>query len=324
MASEDYSIDCVPWDTHREALREIRDRVFIDEQQVPSEIEIDDCDESATHFLLTREGIVLGCGRLLEDGKITRLALLPEYRGGGLGAALLDYMVQHGKSRGLERVYLHAQDHAASFYERAGFAVEGEGFEEAGIAHHAMSLILQTTDASQSISGVSYPEPFATLTVELVSTARRQLRIFSPRLDHEVFDREAMCDAITALARNSRYCDIRILICDSRPLVKLGHRLLTLARRLPSSIHIQKLGQHPDLPDDSFVVRDNDGTIYKPVDCDHDGFYEPHSPATAKRLVDQFDELWHRRISFPATNGAIKFSMKFDSPFWPASGTTLR
>ena len=74
----------------------------------------------------------------------------------------------------------------------------------------------------------------------------------------------------------------------------LGHRLLTLARRLPSSVRIQKLTDHPDLPDYSFVVRDIDGTIYKPNDADREGFYEPDSRASAKRFVDQFDDLWIR------------------------------
>ncbi|MCZ6828207.1 MAG: GNAT family N-acetyltransferase [Gammaproteobacteria bacterium] len=294
MASEDYSIEVASWASHRETLRSIRDRVFIEEQAVPSDIEIDGRDETATHFLLTRDSVVLGCGRLLEDGKITRLALLPEYRGDGLGTALLAYIVAHAKGRGLERVYLHAQDQATAFYQRAGFAVRGEGFEEAGIPHHAMSLSFATAGADRTVSAVGYPEPFATLAVELVATARRQLRIFSPRLDHDVFDREAMRDAIAALARNSRYCDIRILISDSKPIVKLGHRLLTLAQRLPSSVHIQKLSEHPDLPDDSFVVRDSDGTLYKPLDADREGFYEPHSRTSAKRFIEQFDELWQR------------------------------
>jgi predicted GNAT family N-acyltransferase len=294
MANKDYSIKVVPWDTGSEPLREIRRQVFVEEQQVPSEIESDDRDSHATHFLLSEGDKPLGCGRLLEDGKITRLALLPEYRGAGRGAALLDYIVEHARDSGLERVYLHAQDHAAAFYERAGFNQEGEGFDEAAIPHHRMAMNLQANAMDRPVSGVSYPEPFAMLATQLVAGANRQLRIFSPCLDHEVFDRKSMVDAVSALARNSRYCDIRILICDSRPIVKLGHRLLTLARRLPSSIHIQKLAKHPDLPTDSFVIRDSNGIIYKPLDADREGFYEPDSAATAKRFIDQFDELWHR------------------------------
>jgi predicted GNAT family N-acyltransferase len=294
MVNKNYDIRVVSWDTDRESLRQIRQQVFIDEQQVPSEIEIDERDSNATHFLLSVNDKPVGCGRLLEDGKITRLALLPQYRGAGRGTALLGYIVEHARALDLKRAYLHAQDHAAAFYEKAGFTQEGEGFEEAGIPHHRMAMHLQATASDQSLHGVSYPEPFATLATQLVASANRQLRIFSPRLDHEVFDRESMVDAVSALARNSRYCDIRILICDSKPIVKLGHRLLTLARRLPSSIHIQKLAKYPDLPTDSFVISDSNGIIYKPLDADREGFYEPDSAATAKRFIDQFDELWHR------------------------------
>ena len=294
MLSDDYTIEVVHWDTHRDTLRFIRDRVFIEEQQVPATIEIDGRDQNAAHFLLSHKGKALGCGRLMEDAKITRLALLPEFRGSGLGAALLDFIVEHARSLGHARVYLHAQDHAIGIYQRAGFNVEGDGFEEAEIPHHAMSLVFDHITADHFIGGVSYPEPFATLAIQLAATATRQLRIFSPQLDHEVFNRQEMSDAIAHVARNSRHSDIRILISNSKPIVHHGHRLLTLARRLPSLVHIQKLTDHPELPDYSFVVRDIDGTIYKPNDADREGFYEPDSRASAKRFVDQFDDLWIR------------------------------
>ena len=77
-------------------------------------------------------------------------------------------------------------------------------------------------------------------------------------------------------------------------MIKLGHRLLTLARRLSSSVRIHKLTDHPELPSDTFVVRDNDGTIYKPNDIEREGFYQPASRATAQRFIDKFDELWHK------------------------------
>jgi predicted GNAT family N-acyltransferase len=294
MSSDDVSVEVVDWESGRDELRAIRDRVFIEEQGVPSTIEIDDKDANCTHFLLRRNSVALGCARLQEDGKVTRMAVLPEQRGRGLGAALLTAIIEHAKKSGTRRLFLHAQDQAINFYEGAGFKLDGEGFLEADIPHHAMSLDIDFSGAKQFISGVHYPEPFATLAIELAATANRQLRIYSPKLDHAVFDRQAMADAIAALARNSRYSDVRILVCDSEPMVKQGHRLLNLSRRLPSSVHIQTLSEHPNLPDYSFVIRDTNGTIYKPTDNDREGFYEPDSRASAKRFIEQFDELWSR------------------------------
>jgi hypothetical protein len=137
-----------------------------------------------------------------------------------------------------------------------------------------------------------YPHPFDELTVELCTSARRHLRILSPDLDHEVFDNEALRDAISGLARRSRYTEVRILVRDARAIVQRGHRLLELARRIPNLVQIQVLSEHPDMNDDVMVVRDRDGLLFKPGDSEHQGIYEPDSRAITEHYVEKFDELW--------------------------------
>jgi predicted GNAT family N-acyltransferase len=286
------NIEVVSWNLDRETLRSIRTKVFIEEQGVPEDIEQDEHDDSATHFLITDRYIALGCGRLLPDGKIGRMAVLPEHRNRGLGRMLLDYIVNHARSRGYQRLYLHAQSQALDFYQAAGFAPFGETFEEAGIAHVAMEMLIDYSGAGSFITGVQYPEPFATLALELAKSARRKLRIYSYHLDHEVFDKADFAAAVSELARRGRYSEIRILISDSRPLVSRGHRLLQLARRLSSTIAIRVLAEHPELPEATYVVRDSDGVVYKPDERSRDGFYEPDSRASAKKFVEGFDALW--------------------------------
>ena len=80
----DVFVTTADWRTGK-ALRDIRQRVFIDEQQVPEDLEWDALDETATHFLLYRAEQPVGTGRLLSDGHIGRIAILPEHRGAGLG-----------------------------------------------------------------------------------------------------------------------------------------------------------------------------------------------------------------------------------------------
>lgn len=139
-----------------------------------------------------------------------------------------------------------------------------------------------------------YPHPFDQLAVELCDSARRYIRILSPTLDREVFDNAQLCDAISKLARRSRHSEIRILVNDSRPIVEHGHRLVTLAQRIPSLIHIQRLSDHPQMNDDTMVIRDSDGLLFKPAGSDHQGFYEPDSKARVASYVERFDELWER------------------------------
>ncbi len=290
--ADDIQIEVVSWNLNLETLRSIRDKVFIEEQGVPESIEHDASDETATHFLISDQYIALGCGRLLPDGKIGRMAVLPEHRGKGLGHKLLDAIVSYAKRHGYQRLYLHSQSHANGFYQAAGFVPFGDSFEEAGIPHTAMELQIDYSDAGGFITGVQYPEPFATLALELARSASRNLRIYSYYLDHDVFDNQAFTDAVSALARSGRYSDIRILISDPKPLVSRGHRLLQLSRRLSSSIAIRVLAEHPELPEATYVVRDNDGVIYKPDERSRDGFYEPGSRASAKKFVEGFDALW--------------------------------
>ena len=152
----------------------------------------------------------------------------------------------------------------------------------------------ETGDATtgRSLNGVEYPSPFAELAVALCADAIREVRILSPQLDHRVFDNAELVSALSALARRSRQAKVRILISDSRHVVSRGHRLLQLARRLPSSVHIQRLAEHPDWNGETIVTRDLNGVLYKPGGSDHEGFYQPGSAASARRHLELFDELW--------------------------------
>lgn len=146
--------------------------------------------------------------------------------------------------------------------------------------------------SSEFLAGVSYPHPFDELAVELCSAAARQVCILSPALDPETFDNPALADALTALIRSSRQTRVRVLVADTRGLVTRGHRLLQLARRIPSSVQIHKLAEHPQWKNETVVICDRDGVLYKPGDSDHNGFYEPSSRASTRRHLDLFEELW--------------------------------
>lgn len=129
----------------RAAAYRIRRRVFQDEQGVPTELEFDADDETALHVIAESEGQVVGTGRLVMhdgDAKIGRMAVLPEWRGRNVGRALLACLVDEATGRHAPRALLHAQVQAIGFYSRAGFAVTGDEFEEAGIPHRRMEKAL--------------------------------------------------------------------------------------------------------------------------------------------------------------------------------------
>ena len=143
-----------------------------------------------------------------------------------------------------------------------------------------------------SFFSVAYPHPFDERVVELCQSAARHLYILSPNLDPAVFDSSELSEAMSALARDSRQTEIRLLVHDIRALATRGHRLLSLARRMPSSLHMRKIADHPLWKGQTLVLRDRNGVLYKPGDADHDAFYQPDSRAYAEQYLEQFEELW--------------------------------
>ncbi len=133
-------------DWHRdEAVRLIRQQVFVDEQQVPAELEWDAADASATHFLMFMEQQPIGTARLLSDGRIGRVAILAAGRGQGLGRRLMLAVMQHAQEAGMTRLTLSAQTHATNFYQRLGFVVCSDVYLDAGIPHQDMCWDLYST-----------------------------------------------------------------------------------------------------------------------------------------------------------------------------------
>jgi predicted GNAT family N-acyltransferase len=123
-----------------EAL-ELRRRVFVDEQQVTLEADRDGLDPEATHLVAVDGGRIVGTCRLVfDDGlaRLGRMAVEPDARGRGIGAAILDAAERESRAAGADRIRLHAQTVARSLYERGGFQVQGEEFLEEGIPHLTM------------------------------------------------------------------------------------------------------------------------------------------------------------------------------------------
>lgn len=137
-------IELLGWNEARADAERIRMTVFVEEQRVPPEIEMDDKDAACVHALAYLDGRAVGTGRLLPDGHIGRMAVLREWRAAGVGSAILERLVDEARRRGMREVVLSAQTHALGFYARHGFAPMGAVFEEAGIAHQAMRRVLSS------------------------------------------------------------------------------------------------------------------------------------------------------------------------------------
>jgi predicted GNAT family N-acyltransferase len=141
--AEAHRIQLGGWDELRAFAAPIRFAVFVEEQKVPAEIEIDDQDSLSLHALaFDALGEPVATGRLLPDGHIGRMAVVRRARGSGVGTAVLRALMEAARARGHGDVVLSAQTHAVPFYARLGFVAEGEVYDDAGIPHVDMRRAL--------------------------------------------------------------------------------------------------------------------------------------------------------------------------------------
>lgn len=141
--SNPFTIHLVTWHDGEPLLHAIREAVFMGEQGVTAELEWDGLDDACHHALaLSSNGDAIGCGRITADGRIGRMAVLPEWRDKKVGSAILEALLDYARAQHLTQVRVEAQVQAIPFYQGFGFDAEGEVFMDAGIPHRKMSLHL--------------------------------------------------------------------------------------------------------------------------------------------------------------------------------------
>lgn len=132
------------WQEAKQEAYLVRKQVFIEEQGVPVDMELDEFDSTAKHALAYVDSECVGTARLIalpwNIGRIGRMAVLQTYRRRGIGGQLLNALLESCKSQGIAKLELHAQLVAMPFYENFGFIAQGEMYYEAGIAHRDMIL----------------------------------------------------------------------------------------------------------------------------------------------------------------------------------------
>ncbi|WP_409254293.1 GNAT family N-acetyltransferase [Bacillus sp. SCS-153A] len=125
---------------------QVRKEVFVGEQNVPMEEEIDEFENASDHFVLYDEGEPVGAGRFRMKeglGKVERICVLSRTRGKGAGKQIMTYIEEHARNKEIPALILNAQTHAIPFYESLGYSVTSEEFLDAGIPHKSMKKILK-------------------------------------------------------------------------------------------------------------------------------------------------------------------------------------
>ena len=323
----DVHIIPVTWESHEAALRGIRQSVFVEEQNIPIDLEFDAEDATAWHVLaLNSAGQAQGCARMLTNGLIGRVAVLADARGNGLGSQLLTALVDRAGEERLTRVFLHAQAEAEAFYKKLDFIPTGVRFMEAGIEHLTMERALPIPFDTVGIgatrivrSGDPRPDIDNATSVQkrsrlrefgdegtareqlhtVLSGARRSIVLYSPTLDHELFDQSPVVEEMSRLARSAPGAQIDVLIRDSQLIVGRGHALVELARRLDEKLQIRRLGDSARGDDQSWLVADNSALWVQSEPDEYRGWSDTWNPVQAERFSQRFTHLWDRSVSDP-------------------------
>ncbi|WP_416394614.1 GNAT family N-acetyltransferase [Allohahella sp. A8] len=286
-------------------LKIIRQEVFVEEQACPPEIEWDELDAVATHFIVrTDEHEPIATARLipLEQGaaSLGRYAVRKPFRGQGIAAKLLAYTIAYARSQGFTHLQLSAQIYAARLYEAEGFVREGDPYEEAGIPHIKMTKAL--IGRQQTAAGILGDDPavhrfsnaadYAEAVLQLATQARYRLLLVTPDLEKGVLDQSAVLDEFVRLVRDQPRNHIRIICADDKPAVQQSNRLAALAQRMTSSLEIRTLRKDVPFPDQVYLIADQSGILLRHDHRSPAGFVCFHDPGLVRRLSDAFTQLW--------------------------------
>lgn len=245
---------------------------------------------------------------LSDTAHIGRMAVLPEFRGRGLGQVMLRHIMAEAADQ-VDELRLSAQQQAVPFYERSGFHVCTESYEEAGIPHFGMRCLApaevvasfagQPPRAEPMILGrdikswlIEHETEVPVLMDSLIGQARRRVWLYDRLLDHGLYDRQRLRDLISQLARHHRNSEIRLLVHDDAPLVKRRHQLVELMRRLPSSISLRLINDGHSPVEQPFVLIDRQGVLFRHRFDRPEGFANFSDEGRVRRLEETFQQMW--------------------------------
>ncbi|QSP93596.1 GNAT family N-acetyltransferase [Marinobacter salinisoli] len=291
-------------------IRDIREQVFIQEQDVPPELEWDDTDEIADHYLAvmpdnTPVGVARLFGTLGETAHIGRMAILPDFRDQGIGEALLRHVMTDAASSH-DQIMLSAQEYAIPFYQRSGFHVCSDLYDDAGIPHADMRClspdmvikalaerrnpqVLGRDDQSWLFSD---EHDMISLMDSVAGQARQRIWLYDRFLEHDLYDRFRFRELVSSLARRHRQSEVRLLIHDDKPLVKRRHRLVELMRRLPSKIELRLASEDYPAEEQPFLLADREGVVYRHDFYNPQGFAKFADGGRVKLLSERFQRMW--------------------------------
>ena len=287
-ATPAFRVAAVEYERALPDLRHVRESVFVQEQNVPLALEWDEIDPLCRHVLARDvQGQPIGTGRLTPQHSIGRMAVLADWRGRGVGDALLLALIDEARRLGWRELSLHAQVSAIGFYARHGFLAYAARFVEAGIEHQSMRRLLDKPNPVDSRDAA------LTALLGVIAGARRSLQLYSRELDPGLLDAPEILAALRRFATQDG--QVQVLLQDPGTPQRALAPLIELSQRLPSAFALRAVEEPVDLAYASaFVVNDRGGWYFRTLGHRFDGETEPDGQARARQLRATFEPMWER------------------------------
>ena len=302
----------VLWQESARAIRQLRKLVFVNELQLPDFDLDDDADESAIHWVAQNDDDhVVGVIRMSGDGHISRLAVQDAYRGTGIGMTLLELAIQRGRRFNLDRLSADNEGGVSGLLQHAGFSQSGNSWH-LDLEPEDREVNRVSQDGASMGDGAIYrlgvdkqlillrsEEDFANVILEMARQARQSIRIYSPWLAHELFDNRELMEICSALARRNKYTRVEILVFDPHRIVKNGHVLLNISRKLPSSMGIKVVDPEMRQQNHEYMIVDGEGIVYRSEVDNYEGTACFLNISDCNRFNRQFTASWESGLLDP-------------------------
>lgn len=321
----DFDVLEVDWPLHSSELAAIRELVFEEELDLPAS-DVNQDEEKQYHWLARlADGTAAGVVSMNSDGLIRQLAVLPAHRRHGIGSSLVDTATIKASRLGLTQIVTNALDQSLDFFSEAGFLQSDYTNQQTIDPYQQLVKILPFEnlqnlreldrqrvageDEEDNVDGIlgrsrrqlilRTEEEFCQTILDMCLQARMNIRIHSPLLDHKLYDKAELEACFSALARKNKYTFVEILVYDSHRMVKNGHHLLEISRKLSSSIKI-KLA-HPDYQSGNheYLLVDNKGFIFRQNHERFEGIANYNNTTESDRYTRQFARSWESSLDDP-------------------------
>jgi predicted GNAT family N-acyltransferase len=312
MAVKAFDTAEVLWKENESTIRRIRRQIFVTELDITGFVDEDETDRTAIHWLASNDNDhIIGIIRMTPTGEISQFGVVDDYRRQGVGTSLLELAVQRARRFSLPKVSMdYTAAAAVPFLEKSGFESNTESETEAESFVHLIevedrSVTLRDNAGKAHDEDLTYrlgedkqlillrrESEFRNIILEMAGQARRSIRFYSPFLTHNLLDTTELMTICSRLARRNKYTKIEILVFDPHRIIKNGHALLNLARKLPSSVGIKVVDPEMRQQNHEFILVDGAGFIYRPETDTFEGNACFSDITENNRLGRQFTASW--------------------------------